>query len=542
MPEGIAELAYCREFIPSADFAIGFVLGDVVACVARELRASACFLLEIALAAAWRAGSGVKARRFGMTMLPLWLSACTVGPDFTAPAVKIERAWLTPRARTAVPAGSVGADRFWAGFHDKALLRLLQMADAQSLTLQSTAESIKQAQQQIRIDTANLLPTVAMNGASNYSQPTIASSLQGQNLGATTNQVLGMLSWELDFWGQVRRAIQADTAALASSEYAYAAAKVSLEASVASTYVNLRMTERLIEVNEANLKEQAENRRVANAKFKAGFTSELDYSQADTQYQQTRSLLPALRQSLMQYQHALSVLLGETPDYFVRHEPGNTGLPAIPRLLPIGAPKDLLRRRPDVLQYELTAAQQSARIGVQEAALYPSFSLTGEFGYSAPVSFANLFQWKNRVTAYGATMTLPIFDRDKLQSEVNIQDSVFRQAVLAYQNQVLTAQQDVEDGLAQVKQQTELVSDDRKANDSAVETTQLSLKQYNAGQADFTTVSTAEQTHQQTSTGLVQAEAGLLQAYISTFRAIGGGWEPDDRPRPAVLASEGGVR
>ncbi len=208
------------------------------------------------------------------------------------------------------------------------------------------------------------------------------------------------------------------------------------------------------------------------------------------------------------------------------HEPEGAGLPAAPTALPIGAPRDLLRRRPDVLQAEFNAAAQSARIGVAQAALYPTFTLTGEFGYANTGSVNNLFRWDNRAIQYGAGFTLPIFDRGKLTSQVRIEDSLFRQSVLAYQNQVLTAQQDVEDGLSAVQGQQGQLEDLQRADTAAQRAAKLALLRYLGGETDYTTVSSAEQTHSSTSDSLVQAQGGVLLAYINVFRALGGGWEP----------------
>jgi NodT family efflux transporter outer membrane factor (OMF) lipoprotein len=437
----------------------------------------------------------------------------------------LESDWIDMPAAAGEAPQTVSATAYWAGFHDATLIRLLQKGDDQSPNLLSSVELITQARQQVRIDVGNLLPAVQVSAGSNYAAPTIASELQGKNLGATTDQLLGQLNWEIDFWGRVRRALESDRASLQSAQAGLAAARVSLEASVASAYVNVRMTERRIEVAESNLKQQAEDKRIAAAKYRLGATSELDFRQAEAQYEQTNSQLPALRQSLAQYQHSLSVLVGETPDYFARHEPAGTGLPTVPADLPIGAPRDLLRRRPDVLQAELNAAAQSARIGVAKAALYPTFSLTGQFGYATTGNLGTLFRWNNRAVQYGGGFTIPIFDRGQLVAQVRIQDSLFRQAVLAYQNQVLTAQQDVEDGLASVTGQTAQAKELALADSAAARAAALALLQYRAGQVDYTTVSTAEQTHAQTSDALVQAQAGVLQAHITVFRAIGGGWE-----------------
>lgn len=455
----------------------------------------------------------------------LSLMACAVGPNYSRPPTAVQPAWIEQSAALQPPPGAADSQSFWAAFHDETLLRLIQKGDEQSPTLLSAVELMTQARQQVRIDVGNLLPTVQASGGSSYGLPTVASELTGTTAGATTDQLLGQLNWEIDFWGRLRRQLESDKAALQGAQAGLAAAKVSLEASVASAYCNVRVTERRIEVAETNLVQQAEEKRIAEAKYRWGATSELDFRQAEAQYEQTKSQLPVLRQTLAQFEHSLSVLVGETPEYFVSREPAGAGLPSAPAALPVGAPRDLLRRRPDVLQAEYAAAAQSARIGVAQAALYPTFSLTGEFGYATTGSANDLFHWDNRAVQYGVGFTLPIFDRGKLSGRVRIEDSLFRQAVLGYQNQVLSAQQEVEDGLATVAGQAGEVAELRLANAAATRAVELAMLQYRAGQVDYTTVSTAEQNRAQSSDSLVQAQGGVLQAHISVFRAIGGGWE-----------------
>lgn len=462
------------------------------------------------------------------------LAACIggcamVGPDFVQPESQVQSDWIQALSVVPVPAEDVSSDVFWSRFGDPTLVELIAQAKLNSPTLRSTLETVTQAQSQVRADQGNQLPSVTLSSGSNRNKE---SYYEGANQGATstttTKQLAGQASWELDFWGRLRRTTASDMAALQGSKAGFAAARISLEASVASAYCNVRMMERRIEVAEKNLAQQKENKRIAEVKWRRGATSELDYQQAQSQYEQTRSQLPALRQSLEQYQHALSVLVGETPDYFARSKPALTGLPSAPAALPIGAPRDLLRRRPDLLQAEYTAVSQSERIGVAQAALYPTFTLTGSLGYTAT---GNMFNWDSRSLQYGAGLSLPIFDRGVLKSQVQIQDSLFRQAVLNYQNLVLTAQQGVEDGLSSVVGQKGQVEHLTLADAAAQRATRLAMDQYRAGQVDYTTVSSAEQTRANTSDSLVQAQGGVLQAYINLFVAIGGGWEPDI-PRP----------
>ena len=450
------------------------------------------------------------------------LAACSsVGPDFTQPQVKLQESWQT---ELAVPQ-TRPSDAFWASFHDQTLNQLIKRANQNNPDLASAAQAIEQAQSVLRIDFGNSLPAVNLNASSQHQQPDIVSKLLQNNVGATTQQVLGQVSWELDFWGRWRRALEADRANVALSKAALAAAKVSLEASVASIYSNIRVLEKRILVSRKNLLEQAENLRIATARYRLGATSELDYRQSEAQFEQTSAQLPGLQLSLEQNQHALSILLGETPDYFAKNYPASQDMPAVPDALPTGAPRDLLRRRADVLQAEYAAAAQSARIGIAKSALYPSFTLDGAIGYLATDGVNNLFKWDNRAVAYGVGFNLPIFDRGRISEQVKIQDALFAQAVLTYQNKVLKAQQEVEDALSAISGSTRQIVNLQQADQAAARSSSLAQLRYRAGQVDYTTVSSAVQAHLQTSDSVVQSEGSVLQAYISAFRALGGTWD-----------------
>ena len=458
-----------------------------------------------------------------LAAISLLLTSCvTVGPDFSPPKVKLQDNWTTSGVNAPLSNAA-----YWNSFHDQTLVQLIALANKNSPTLESAAQAINQARSALRVDQGNSLPVANLSASSQYQQPTVESLLKGKNGEAVTQQMMGQLSWEIDFWGQWRRTIEADRANIAMAQAALAAAKTSLEASVASTYCSVRMLEKRIEVAKDNLVEQAENLRIAKARYRLGATSELDYRQSETQYEQTNSQLPGLQISLEQNRHALSILLGEPPGYFANNYPANTGMPSVPAALPLGAPSDLLRRRPDVLQAEYAAAAQSAHIGLAETALYPSFTLNGAIGYSTTNGMNNLFKWDSRAAAYGIGFNLPIFDRGRLTEQVKVQDSLFAQSVLAYQNQVIKAQQEVEDALSAISGNARQLEDLQRADKAAARTSALAQLQYRSGQVDYTTVSSAVQAHLQTSDSVVQIEGGVLQAYISAFRALGGGWTPD---------------
>ena len=336
-------------------------------------------------------------------------------------------------------------------------------------------------------------------------------------------------SWELDFWGKYRRGIEADRASMLASVAAYDSALVSLTAAVANTYLGIRTLQQRIQVAQDNLGTQQESLRIARVQFEAGETSQLDVQQAETQLAQTKAQIPGLRNSLRTSKDSLAVLLGTTPDAIDSLIGDNPALPVAPAQVDTGMPKDLLRRRPDVRQAELAAAAQSAAIGVAKANLYPSFSLTGSFGYVGTSlrgqSVSNLFTWDNRQTDVGAGFVLPILNYGRIINSVRVQDALFQQALLTYENTVLEAQQEVEDARSSFAAAQETLATLADAAASARTTTELAIVRYKEGASDYTTVLTAEQVQLSTEDALASARGAVPEALVAVYRALGGGWQ-----------------
>jgi NodT family efflux transporter outer membrane factor (OMF) lipoprotein len=459
------------------------------------------------------------------------LGACQVfkpvGPEFQTPAVQLPAAWSAPAEAQAPAPLDEGA--FWAQFQDPLLQSLLAEADANNLDLASTAGQVAAAEGVLRATQGGTLPSVALGADSIYTLPDLASRLRGPPEGSTTHQVLAQSSWELDFWGKQRRAVEADAASLQSAQQRMAWARLSVRASVASVYVQWRLAQTRLAVAQSNLAQQEENARIARVRFQAGASSELDWRQAQAQLAQTAAQVPGLQSAVAQNSHALAVLIGQSPAALVaRLQAGSEprALPVEPQRWPHSAPADWLRRRPDVSQALWAAATQSARIGQAEAALYPSFSLTGALGVSGSGSAQELFSWDSRLVTAGLNFSLPLFDRGRLKAQVQVQDAVFRQALSAYQSQVLKAQQEVEDAFTLLRNSREQARLTQEAQSAAHRAAELALSRYRAGQVDFLTVSSAEQSRLQTADADAQARAGVLQAVISVYRAMGGAW-PD---------------
>ena len=459
----------------------------------------------------------------------LGAGGCKVGPDFHRPASPVAERWIGEAPGSAAePADTAN---WWRLFNDTTLDGLIDTAFHNNLSLQVAAARILQAQAQLNVAVGELFPQQqALAGQVQHEhQSQAALLLPGLNPDLDTSQLGVSATWELDFWGKYRRGIESDRAAMLASVAAYDNGLVSLTAGVASTYLNIRVLQQRIEVLQENLKTQQEGLRIASAQFEAGETSQLDVEQAQTQLAQTRSQLPGLENSLRADEDSLAVLLGVTPD---RIDPmlGTTNvIPAAPSEAATGMPKDLLRRRPDVRQAELTAAAQSAGIGVAKANLFPAFSLAGSFGFVGTSlhggSAGDLFNWSNRASAYGASLVWPIFNYGRIVNSIRVQDAVFQQAVLNYQNTVLQAQQEVEDARAAFVAAHATVAALIDAAESARRTTQLALVRYKEGAADYTTVLTSLQLELQIEDGLASARGAVPLALVSVYRALGGGWQ-----------------
>ena len=231
---------------------------------------------------------------------------------------------------------------------------------------------------------------------------------------------------------------------------------------------------------------------------------------------------------MQQAKNGLALQLGLTPAA-VRPllKPGRLPLP--PERIVAGIPIDLLRRRPDVRMAGLQAASQSSLIGVQMANILPAFSLNGTFGYAGQndsfSSLANIFSWQNAIVSSGASFTMPVFNYMRLVNNVRVQNAVFQGAVLNYQNVVLQAQKEVEDGLASFSYSKKSAGFLEDSVASAQTSVELSLERYKAGETDYTTVLSSEQQLLSVESSLVQAKGSVLLGLVASYRALGGGWE-----------------
>lgn len=470
------------------------------------------------------------------TAMVAMVGACAVGPDFVPPSAPVAPTWLEWRNKT-LKTGDYEYRDWWHSFHDPVLDQLIAIAYEQNLTLLSAGTKVLQARADLGIAIGELYPqqqqgvgAVAYNLRS-QANPTVIPATAAANFWLASLGV--QAAWQLDLWGKFRRGVESGDANYLASIATYDDVLVTLLGNVAGIYVGIRTLEKQIAIARANVVRQRQALAVARDRYKGGATSELDVYQAENVLGATQATIPQLTIQLQQGLNALRVLLGMAPEPLGFLLARSTGvIPAAPRTVVVGIPADLLRRRPDIRAAELGAAAQSAHIGVAAAELYPAITLIGTFGGSASTLFGgslgNVFQPSGRNFTLGPALQWNILNYGQITNNVRLQDATLQQYLVDYQNTVLKAQQEVENGISTFlnsRVQAEFLHQSTQAARGAL---RVALLQYQDGTRDFTTVLTAEQNLLTAENNLAGATGNISTGLVSLFQALGGGWQIRD--------------
>lgn len=456
-----------------------------------------------------------------VTLILLASTACTtVGPNYQA---------ASP-SRIGVPAaynsnGGSGATQtpttqelasWWTQFNDPLLNELVGRALGANLDLASGRARLRQARESVRQSQADRLPTVGASGTVNRSGDTDGNSQTSYSLSTDA-------SWEADLFGGVSRSIEASTGDAQASEFDLAAIQVSLAGEIATNYVQARLAQQREKLARDNLKIAEDNLQIAQWRLQAGLVSSIDVEQARSQRAQISASIPSYEQNFSNAAYRLGVLTGQAPAAMVSRLEQDAALPQAPASIAVGIPGDTLRQRPDVRSAERSLAAQTARIGVAEAALYPSLRIGGNIGTSAlsigglvDLITGNLF----------ATLSQTLFDGGRNRSQVRSQQAATDAAFANYKKSVLTALEDVENGLVARRTAEQRQASFQEAFDAANNQAILARSQYRAGLSDFLTLLEAERTLVSARDNLLTNQADQTLAVIELYRALGGGWDP----------------
>jgi NodT family efflux transporter outer membrane factor (OMF) lipoprotein len=471
-----------------------------------------------------------------LTVLTILVCGCTgikdyvhngfkVGPNYAQPAAAVSPNWIDACDKR-VRNDSDDLCKWWTVFNDPALDSLICCAYRQNLSLREAGFRVLEARAQLGIATGNLFPQSQFMSGDFMRNKSSKETANGRNITQPFFDQWNYgfnLNWELDFWGRFRRAIESNSATLDASIEDYDDILVTLLGDVAANYVQLRTLQKRIEYAQANVDLQRETLTITEARSKAGTTSELDVYQARSTLEQTEAQIPELEIALRQANNQICILLGIPPEE-LQAKLGPGSIPTAPPEIAVGIPADLLRRRPDVRRAERQAAAQCALIGVAEADFYPSFSINGTIGYSAE-HFHDLFVADALNGNIGPSFQWNLLNYGRISNNVHLQDAKFQELAIAYQNAVLIADQEVENGLVTYLRAQERTKSQAASVDDAEKAVKLALAQYKAGTVDFTRVTQVEQALVLQQDTLMQALGEIATGLIQVYRALGGGWQ-----------------
>ena len=464
-----------------------------------------------------------------ITFVVLVLTACAaVGPDFVQPGAPLPDTWeMTQDA--GLKATDYELVEWWEVFEDQVLNDLVEIAHQQNYSLELAGLKVLESRAQLGIATGTQYPQqqLASGGVTRVGP----SENAGQGNTAFNQYDLGAsLAWEMDFWGKFRRGIESADAALAASIANYDEAMVLVTAQVVNNYVTIRILEEQLRIAYENLKLQQRSYNIAEVLYLNGQDSELDVQQAKTLLLGTQATVPELETQLSLSQNALNTLLGQN-NGFVETMIVPGPIPEVPDQVAIGIPADLLRRRPDVRQAELQAVAQNAQVGVATADLYPSIALSGSLGVvsiSRDVGgggSSDLFSSDSISYSAGASFTWPVLNYGRIRNNVRVQDARLQQALVAYQQSVLEAVQEVDDAMVSLSGAQAQKAILHEGVAAAVRSNDLSMLQYKEGFSGYQRVLDAQKSLFSQQNRYASSQGQAVQSLVQLYKALGGGWE-----------------
>ncbi|HWK36504.1 efflux transporter outer membrane subunit [Sphingomonas sp.] len=463
----------------------------------------------------------MSARALAMASL-LALAACAGPPVRTAdvPPLATPVAWRTD----AGPSAPVARD-WWQSFGDPQLTALVEKALADNTDVAIAAARVREARANVALARAQTLPTIdaALSGARSRSVNAFGAPVE-QNAGQPQLQI----AYEVDLFGRLADQKAAARDAYFASAAAHDAARLSVAAAVASTYVTLRSLDARRAVAQETVRARSESLRIARSRVDRGYSPKLELEQAQAEYAATAQIVPQIELAIARSEDALSLLTGETPRAIDR---GATldRLTAPP--VPDGLPSDLLRRRPDVAQAEYQLAASDSNLAAARKRFLPQVRLTS----SAGAAFSSLLTDPITIWSIGGSILAPLFEGGRLTAQAEASAAQRDQAAFAYRRAALTAFREVEDALAAVTLGDRQIAFAQSQRDALAEGLRLATNRYREGYSPYLEQLDAQRGLLGAELALAQLRADTLIARIQLFQAMGGGWtgiDAADAPAP----------
>src|SRR6202049_4078033 len=414
---------------------------------------------------------------------------------------------------------------WWRGFRSRELTQLMEEAQTVNLDIAAAVARLVQADAQARITGAALLPSLNANGSETNSR-TSGSSASGLSIGGreVVNYSASLsASYQLDFWGQNRDALQAAEETATANRFDRDVVALTTLTSVANAYFQVIASQDRIRTAEGNIASATRIRNGIKERFKAGTGTDLDVAQEESVLANQRALVPPLRQTLALNINALATLVSRPPES-VRVTGGSLNQIAWPRVTP-GLPSELLTQRPDIRRQEAQLASATANVGSARAQFFPSIQLTGGGGYQSS-SLVSLLQPHAAFFNLVGAVNAPIFDGGTILGNFEYTKARQDELLQTYRKTVISAFTDVDNALYSIKQTTIKLRLQREVVAASRRAFQLAEQQLRAGTADIVVVLNTQLTLFQAEDVLWQGGLARLLAFVSLYQALGGGWEP----------------
>jgi multidrug efflux system outer membrane protein len=452
----------------------------------------------------------------------LFAGGCvSVGPDYEPPEPAMPDAWHTA-VQEDFESGEPDLRTWWTLFDDETLNALIERATTNSLTLKTAAARIEQAAALRGVSASQYWPDITAGAAASAVQNTAANTPPGSDRQTSLYQADLTMAWELDLWGRVRRSVESADASLQATVENYRDILVVLYADIAVNYINVRTLQERIRLAEGNLEAQAGTLELTRNRFDSGLVPALDVAQSELNFSRTQSLIPPLRQQLVEAVNRLSVLVGEMPYALERELAQSQPIPSADADLVVGVPAELLRQRPDLRRAERDLAAQHALIGATQAELYPTLTLPGTL---AVESFdSNLFSGDNALYSFGPQLRWNIFNGRRIRSRIDAEEAASRALLHTYEQTLLLALEEVEDSMSAYAHEKDRVQSLEVAADSAQKSVDLVTELYKSGLTDFQNVLISEEALLTQQDELASSQGRISRNLVGIYKALGGGW------------------
>jgi multidrug efflux system outer membrane protein len=429
--------------------------------------------------------------------------------------------------RTAIGPASTGRPverEWWQAFGDPALSATVASALAHNGDLRTARMRIEEFRARIVVANSALRPAVnaSLGGSHSRALDAFGTPYVSNGLSAELQA-----SYEIDAWGRLAALGDAAVAGFRAEQANVDAVALSLAATAATGYLNLRGLDAQLDLARATLQLREQSRQLAQRQFEVGYSSRLEMLQAESEYRATAETIPQLERSVFEQENALSILTGVNPGAVARGGAlAELNAPAVP----VGLPSDLLRRRPDIYRAEQNLVALNASLTAARDQLLPSFKLTVS-GQGVASSFSQLIHAPITLWTLGAGIAAPLFDAGRLQAQTDIAAAQRNEAVFAYETAVRAAFSETENSLDAVFQLKRQQEDTRARRDAAAETLRIARNRYRNGYASYLEELDAQRTLFSAELNLLQLQTRILTASVDLYRAMGGGWSGIGEPR-----------